>query len=484
MTSHTNSNESIVMSTEKFNRRQFSVFNSLLITRYSLMFLLLPFMLFTVSPAYGQDRQKIILNLDQCIKRAVEVSPEIAEARYEEDVYKSKKMQADSAIYPQIELLAIAGPSSRAKNEHISPTVNTSVGTTINGIFGSADVSLIQPVYTFGKISSYKEAASSGIKVAQAGTDKKTSDVILRTKELYYSVVLAKDMRNLVLEIKDELLESIKKAERQIEIGSPWADETNLYKLRAFLGEVERNLNETEKGITLAKDALVTSMGLPKETDFDVADSSLTPEDKAPAELEEYIKKAAELRPEFIQLKDGLNAKNALISAEKSSRYPQFFVGLKASIAGATNRDKINNPYIYDYFNHTYGAAFIGFKWSIDFGITEGRVKEAQAEYHKLVEKRKFADEAIPFQIRKAYLDLDEAGKNIIELEKAYKNARKWLVTAVLNFDLGVGEAKEIGEAAAMYAQTKANYIRSVFNHRMSFSNLLYAAGMDMEEIK
>lgn len=453
-----------------------------LVTRY---LLLVTFILFTVPAVYAQDtNQKIVLTLEQCIKKTIEVSPEIAEARYEEDVYKSKKMQADSAVYPQIELLAIVSPSPRAKKEHIGPIVNTSVGITINGIFGSADVSLIQPIYTFGKISSYKEAASSGIKVAQAGTDKKTSDIILRTKELYYSVLLAKDMRNLVLEIKDELLESIKKAEKQIEIDSPWADETNLYKLRAFLGEVERHLTETEKGIAIAKDALITSMGLPKNIDFDIADSALMPEDKAPAELEEYIKKALELRPEFIQLREGLNAKNALILAEKSNYYPQVFAGLKASIAGATNRDKINNPYIYDYFEHTYGAAFIGLKWSIDFGITAGRVKEAQAEYHKLIEKRKFADEAIPFQIRKAYLDLDEAQKNIVELEKAYKNARKWLVTAVLNFDLGVGDAKEIGEAAAIYAQTKANYIRSVFNHRMSFANLSYAAGIDIKEIK
>lgn len=437
-----------------------------------------------LATAYAQDTGKIVLNLDQCIKKAVEVSPEIGESRYEEEVYKSKKLQADSAVYPQIEVLAITGPSPEAKREYISPSINTSVATTVNGIFGSADATLIQPVYTFGKISSYREAASSGIKVAKAGVDKKTSDIVLRTKELYYSLLLAKDMRNLVLEVKDEIVESIKKAEKQIEIGSPWADEANLFKLRAFLGEVERNLNETEKGIAIAKDALITSTGLPKGIDFEIADATLTPEERIPHELAVYLKKAVELRPEFIQLKEGLNARNALVGVEKSNYYPQLFLGVKASVAGATNRDKVDNPYIYDNFNHSYGAAFMGLKWSIDFGITEGRVKEARAEYHKLIEKKKFADEAIPFQVRKAYLDMEEAKKNIVELERAYKNARKWLVTAILNFDMGVGEAKEIGEAAAIYAQTKANYLRSVFNHRISYANLLYATGMDLREIE
>ncbi len=43
--------------------------------------------------------------------------------------------------------------------------------------------------------------------MARAGVDKKTSDIILRTKEFYYGLLLAKDMRNLVLEIRDELVD-------------------------------------------------------------------------------------------------------------------------------------------------------------------------------------------------------------------------------------------------------------------------------------
>ncbi|MBI5211970.1 MAG: TolC family protein [Nitrospirae bacterium] len=455
-----------------------------LVTRYSLLVTIFIPLTFLIAPAYAQDMGKLILTLDQCIEKAVEISPEIGESRYEEEVYKSKKMQADSAVYPQIEMLALTGPSPRAKMEQISPTINTSVGTTVNGIFGSADATLIQPLYTFGKISSYREAASSGVKVARAGVGKKTSDIILRTKELYYGLLLARDMRNLALEVKDELVESIKKAEKQIEIGSPWADEVNLFKLKAFLGEIDKNLNETEKGIALAKDALVTSMGLQRGTNFDVADSSLTPDSRVADDLQNNLRNALNLRPEFIQLKEGLNARNALVNAEKSNFYPQLFVGLKASVAGATNRDKVDNPYLYDFFNHTYGAAFMGIKWSLDFGITEGRVKEAQAEYHKLLEKKKFADEAIPFQVRKVYFDMEEAKKNIVETEKAYKNARKWLVAAVANFDLGIGDAKDIADAAVAYAQMKADNLRSMYNHRMSFANLLYATGMDIKHIK
>ncbi|HMK42705.1 MAG TPA: TolC family protein [Dissulfurispiraceae bacterium] len=417
--------------------------------------------------------------LDECIAQAVAVSPEIGEARQEVAVYRAKKDQADGAQYPQIEALALAGPSPEAKKEDISPVVKTDLGTSINGIFGRADVTLTQPIYTFGKISSYQQAAESGIKVAEAATAKKTSDIVLRTKELYYGLALAKDLRNLALEIKDDLEKSVKQAQKQIDNNSPYADELNLFKLRTFLGETNRNLNEVDKNIAMAKDALATSMGLPRGTDIDIADSSLTGEALKPGNLSDLLATASMYRPEMEQLKQGLKARQALVDAEKSSQYPALFAGLKGVLAGATNRDNIKNTYIYDPIAGSYGAAFLGLKWAFDFGITKGRIREAEAEYAKLVEKKRFADEAIPFQVRKAYLEYDESSKSITETDMATQNAKKWLVTAMANFDLGVGEAKDVADAAVAYATAKSNNLKSKYNQRMSYANILYTTGTD-----
>lgn len=436
---------------------------------------------FIYSIVYAQDKEKVVMGLEECIKKALDISPEIMESKYEEDVYRAKKLQAESYAYPQIEILAAFGPSPDAKKEDILRTDKES--NRINGLFGRAEVTLIQPIYTFGKIESYKEAAKRGINVSYAGTKRKRLDVILRTKEFYYSLLLAKDLRNLIHEIRDELIDSIKKAEKHIELESPWADEANLYKLRSFLGVVEKNLNEVEKGITLSKDALLTSMGLQKDIDFDIPEESLK-EVNVPSDIiSRAIEKTKLLNPEFIKIKEGIEARRLLIDAEKSNLYPQFFLGLKGSIAGSTNRDKIDNPYIPDYFNHATVALFLGLKWSLDFGVTEGKIKESEAEYKKLIEKKRYVDEAIPFQIRKMLTDMEEAKKNIKELDTAYKNARKWLITAILNFDIGVGDAKEIGEAATIYAQTKADYLRSVFNYNMSYANLLHVSGVEGGEL-
>lgn len=425
--------------------------------------------------------ESAVYTLDACVEKAVAVSPEIGEARYDEAVYRAKKDQADAAAYPQLEATVLSGPSPEAKLSDISPVVQTDVNTRINGIFGRADVTLIQPIYTFGKISSYKAAAASGIKVAEAGTAKKTSDIILRTKELYYSVALAKDMKNLVLEVKDELDKAVKQSQKQIDTNSPYADELNLLKLNTVLGEANRNLNEADKGILLAKDALATSMGLPRGAAFEIADTTLSLESRKPSTLSDLMAAASLYRPEVTQLKEGLKARKSLVDAEESNLYPHAFVGAKGVLAGATNRDHVKNPYINDYLSSSYGAVFVGLRWGFDFGITKGRVKEAEAEYNKLSEKKRFADEAIPLQVRKAYLEFDEATKSIADTETAMQSAKKWLVTAVANFDLGLGEAKDVADAATMYAMIKANNIKSKFNQRMSYANILYATGLDQQ---
>lgn len=432
------------------------------------------------SPVMAEEPKPAVYTLDSCIQKVIAISPEIGEVRYDEAVYRAKKDQADGAAYPQIEALLLGGPSPEARLSDISPAVKTDVSAKINGIFGLAEVTLIQPIYTFGKISSYKLAAESGIKVAEAATVKKTSDIILRTKELYYGLVLAKDLKKLALEIKDDIEKSARHAQKQIDTGSPYADEVQLFKFQTYLSEVNRNLNEIDKNLSFARDALATSMGLPRGAMIDPADTTLAVEDRKPGTLEELMTFSSLYRAEVAQLNEGLKARQALVDAEKSGQYPMIFAGLKGAISGVTNRDRVKNPYINDYFfSSNYGAAFLGVKWGFDFGITKGRIKEAEAEYKKLAEKKRFADEAIPLQVRKAYLDYTEATKSVSDTDRAVQDARKWLVSAVANYDVGIGDAKDIGDAAQAYAMTKMNNLKSRYNQRMSYANILYATGLD-----
>ncbi|GLI53425.1 MULTISPECIES: TolC family protein [Thermodesulfovibrio] len=437
------------------------------------------FVVFISSACFAEDR--IVLDLKGCIERVVRFHPELGEFKQDVEIYKAKLTEAQAAVFPQIELMALGGPSPKAEKEAISPEIRTDVkSTTINGIFGMLTMQVLQPIYTFGKLSGYKTAAEGGIKVSEAELEKKRSEIILKTKELYWSLSLIRELRNLANEIKDELEKAIKRTEEDLKKDIPPADELTLYKLKTYFGEVKRNLNEIDKNEAIIIEALRFMAGLSGKR-IEIITEPLKYEESY-MKPDELIAKAFILRPEMIQIREGLKARQSLIDVEKSNLYPQIFFLVKGSLAGATNRDRIHNPYIYDPLNDSMLAAVLGMKLNIDFGITKGKIREAEIEYQKIVEKKKLAENGIPVQIMKAYIELQEASKSAKDMEEAYQNAKKWLVTADANIDMGIGETKDLADAVLAYATTRINHLKALYNQKMALANLVQASGLDKDE--
>jgi outer membrane protein len=427
-------------------------------------------------PPVARADDRVILTLDQAAQRALQFSPEIRETQYDVEVYQSKKEQADWALWPQLEIMGIGGPSNRAHGDQIH-SGDKQTDLHIDGVFGRGDITLVQPLYTFGKISSLREAAQHGIKYAEAKVNQKRGDIILRTKELYYGLLLAKTVQNHIFELKDMLDGAYKTTEGRIEGGTAGADETDLFRLRAYSGQIDKYLHETEKGIALAKEALRATLGYEKGVDLEIEEKRLSYEETPLEPLDTYNANARKLRPEFAQAREGLLAKKELVDAASADLFPQLFLAGYYSLAGATNRSWVKNPFIYDPLYHQWGGAVVGMKLNIDFGIMTGRVREAKAEYDKVKSLQDQAEMGIPVQVAKAYQELVEARKNIKSLEDAYKNARKWMVSASANYDMGVGEMKDLADAVVAYGTMKADYYRSVYNEKIGWANLMQATG-------
>lgn len=448
------------------------------------------------TPAQEAPRlKKVVVDLKQAIRMAVAVNPEIKQFQARVSAALARKAQADAGRYPQFDLKSVLGPSQRARivrdrdgipttDIHTVETRDSSTNPTIDGIFGRADFTLAQPLYTFGKISSLREAAAHGISAEQGRVDEKTSEVVLKVKEVYYGLLLTMELKNLTVDIKEELDKALEKVEKQLEVGAPGADEVDRFKLLTFRGELEKGINEVEKGIDIAKDALRTLLGLERDQELELATTTLEPEARPVEEVERYVAQARERRPEFAQIKAGLLAKGALVQAARSDLYPQFFVAIDGSYARATNRTLLRNPFIVDPINGGGAAPVIGFKWHFDFGIMTGKVAEARAELLEVQYAKELAEGGIPLQVRKAYRELEEAKQNITATDEAYRNARKWLIASVANFDLGVGEAKDVADAILAFARMRAENFRAIFNYNMSLANLDHVTGMDVGEGK
>ncbi|HEY6873313.1 MAG TPA: TolC family protein [Geobacteraceae bacterium] len=426
------------------------------------------------EPAPG----RLVLDLKGCLSRALERAPELGEAEADIELTASKLDEAKAYRYPQIEVLGLTGPVPQAKYSGTFVNTTDSINQTDRWTwFARSDATLIQPLYTFGKIMENMRAATHGIEVDRAKKVQRRNEIAVKVKEYYFGLLLARELKELLLEVREDLSKAREKAQKLLDQGSANVEETDVYKLDAFTGEVDKYLEEARKGEALALAALHARLNLPADTQLDVATERLAPDEQQAAVLSVYLETSREKRPEYRQIREGLKAREALVEAARAGWYPDFFVAGYLSGAYAEKRDRVSNPWVPDEFNHWWGGVALGLKWKLDFGITQSKVAGERAQYNRLLHTRDFADENIPLQITKFYLELQEADKSIAAARNGYANAKKWAVAALANFDFGIGPAKEIFDALQEYAKMRAAYFQSIYNYNMARANLVYATG-------
>lgn len=428
--------------------------------------------------AENLELSKNVLNLDDCIRLALKTAPELGEAQADIDFTSSKLDEAKGYRYPQLEVLSLFGPAPQARKEDfIQMKTDKSFSFKEMTWFASADATLIQPLYTFGKISENMKAATYGIEVDRSRKEQKANEIAVKVREYYYGLLLAREMKELIQEVQEILVKSREKAKKLLDQGSDSVEEMDIYKLDTFAGAAEKYLEEATKGEKLALSALKTRLGMNQDSPLEINAERLVLGDALVPAYESFVEKARARRPEYKQLREGLKARAALVEAAKAQYYPDIFLGGLFSWAYADDRDRVKNPYINDQFKHLNAGVALGARWKFDFGITVAKVAGERAQYNRLLSTKEYADANIPLQIKKFYLELKEAENSTKASQTAYSNAKKWAVTSVANFDFGVGPAKEIFEALQMYAQMRGAYFQSIYNYHIARSNLDYATG-------
>jgi outer membrane protein TolC len=433
-------------------------------------------------PAQPRQAPRVI-TLNDAITESVQFSPQIKEEQFGVLLRQSQRAQASAARFAQLEITIVGGPSPQARGNQIQ-SPDSKLSPEINGVFGRATLSIIQPLYAFGKINSLRDAATHGMAVSQAQVHQKATEVAMLVREAYYGYLLATSLENLAQEIGDQLTKTVEKVRRQLDAGAPGVDNVDLYKLETFQGELEKQLNDIREGKALALTGLRTLMNLEPTLPITLAETSLEPMVRDVEAVEQLVNTSRQLRPEFTQAREGVKAYEALVKAAKADYYPVFFFAVFGSFAEATNRNTLSNPFIFDPIHDDVAAPVLGLRWKYDLGITAGKVDEVAAQLGQVQQKHALAELGIPFQVRQAYLELEQHKANIEATEKGFRSGRRWLVAASSNFDLGVGAGKDVADAAVAYAKLRASYFQAVYNFNMGLAKLDHAAGRDVAAVQ
>jgi outer membrane protein len=430
-----------------------------------------------------------VLTLKELVVMALQYSPQVKATKSEVTLAKEQKNEAHGYRWPQFDALATGGVVPNARRGEVRQVGENKTlfypdpAGKIHGVnvFGNLTYTLIQPLYTFGKIAYREEAAGNNIMVKKAGVDLKKGEVMLNVSQAYYGLILATQGNDAVQDARTYLKDTRTRITRLMQINSPNVKESDQYRLAMYEGGVEKFAAQAEEGSKVAYRALKALIGYGENQDFQVPQELPAP--VAPADLNHYIRTALEMRPEFTQLKHGLKARQLLVDAAKADRLPSFFFAVLGQVAGAPGRDYSPDPYINDYFNGIGALPAVGAQWHFDFGILKAKVGEAKAELAQLQNTEKTALMGIPVEVAKDYGKVQENYKGSQGLEKAYINARRWLVTSFSNFDMGLGKMDDIFQAFERYGSFRGDYLQSLFDYNMAVAELDKSSGAYIKQL-
>jgi Outer membrane protein len=420
------------------------------------------------------DGPGLRLGLKDCVQMALLNNREIKAKNYDIEVAENKLREAQPRGVPVINYEFLSAPAPR--------DVDNAVKSLFEGDITFLERGKIEmgiPLLSFGKIRLAQGLARTGIAAEKERKVSTQNETVLKTKKLYYGILLARDVEDLLQDAVKHLTSEVQRRESTEGNKNEPSDPVDLVKLKLFRYEILRRLAETQKKGYLAKEGLRIQMGMEKPVNFEPIDQHLAPVEFDLKQFEEYLKASQQFRPENRLLDLGVQAKEMLYRLEKRKLAPDIGVGgfyefgrTTNSITGLQLTDDFNDP-----FNFSRAGFGLRVKGEINLKGYLAKVKQAQAEYFKSAVQKHQADEGLELDLKESFLSVIQALQGVQETGEARKLARQYVFLTKTNVDIGVGEKKDYSDALQAYLVARGRYLEAVFDYNIAVATLEQKVG-------
>jgi outer membrane protein TolC len=424
------------------------------------------------------------INLQQAVEMSLAADPRIKEREQVVEAARALLQEVKGNAGWRVSANAFIGLAPEVEGGfyqggEYSGTVPRTDGDKLEGVsdWTHLDFALVKPLFTFGKIERYGEAAQGNIDLKQGELKQTRGDIIYDTKRAYFGHLTARDIRLFLEDMQNRLNRSIVSVERNLEEDTGESKQSDLYALQTARGLLAKYVHQARAVEKISLDGLKVLTGAGLDSDLALADERIEPVTFPQGELAELRARALQDRPEMQQLEAGLRARRALAAAKKADRLPDVYAGVVGQFNYASNRERLDNPYVYDPFNGGGLTPVVGVKWDTVFGAGSARVEQAQAELEALNHKKAFAVAGIPFEVGEAYANAQANFESQRELAEGAAAARRWLVALLSDFAAGLEGADKVADALKNYVLVQTEYLRTVNDYNMNVAQLARLTG-------
>ena len=459
---------------------------------------------FAITEANGINKDAA-LSLEDCVKLAIENSPNVRKYRNKLKATKSKVSQAKADFFPTI-------------------TAGTNFG--LDGLYGdgfsdseglyNASASLNWLIFNFGKSKAKIDMQKFYVISGQNDLDNIILQTIFKVRTNYYAVLAAKAYVNVQKAYVDINERQYQRTKAYFEEGLK--SKIDLVNSEVYLSEAKIALLNAQNNYDNSIISLNNSMYVVDAPDYNIKNTETfnlksnlipvtlkdintkevytVPETKEhsvfttsvekselldnfvfnpfPYNFEQSVAYAKEHRPDLKALYATEKAMEKSLLYAKREYYP----ALTAQAGYRFNKSTANY-----YTNGLNAGAYLNLP-VINAANTKFKIDQAKAELDVAKDSVEMAEKDIYFEVQKAYIDMKKLEKQIPLQYVKVRQALENFELADGRYEVGLGDFIELQDAKVNYNNAQREYVKIVFDYNVARAKLELTISMLPEEIK
>ncbi len=407
----------------------------------------------------GSIETNKIIEVDECVKIALEHHPAIKSAMSNAEIYKSKIAQAWANYFPTFS----AGVSYSRNDMQMS---NFAFPTQIYDMFYTPTVSGNMLLFDFGKTKAQADLAKRTYESAKYNLETAINTVVFTVKQAYYNLLFAQQQVKVYEDTVKDYTLHLEQAKAYYDIGTK--AKIDVLTAEHNLGRAKLNLLQAKNTLKIAYVQLSNAMGMPDYTDYDVTDNLTT---KAyDINADDAVNTAYDTSPELLAAKKKADASELLVRASRRAFTPNIS-GFASYTRGGKKVDTDHGYQIGAQLNYQ----------TVNLMSLKKQVDEAKATYKKDLADYENTKQNIYFEVKQAYLNLTTAKESIGVAKLSMDQAKEQYDQASGRYKVGLGDAIELKDAETTYRNSQLDYYNNLLNYHVYAANLEKLMGVPLK---
>ena len=428
--------------------------------------------------------QAEVLTLEQALTRAMSHDPRINEKKQYVSAARALLQEVHGSDDLQFDLTTFLGSSTALKGGLFTEDSCSSGNFTCSvrddrydlgqglTVWTYLDMKIAKPIATFGKFENFEKAARENIKIKSQDVRLQRGSSALDVKRAWYGYLAARDSEAFLLDIAQRIASARDQVADWLKQGKGDVSNADEYALKSAEGLIKSYSLQAQSLKKIAMQGLRMLTAWEQQADPELDARRLVPLAVTTRTLEELQSEALVQRPEMEQVRRGMKAMRHFVEGQRAMNRPNLFVGGIVFVSYSPGRERLDNPFIYDPFNDYGATPVMGVQWKWEKGVNDARTEKARAELGVLVEKAALARDGIPFQVLEAYTHVVNGAQAVKHLAGSAKNARRWMISRIADFDAGLVNVDKVVPAFQAYVLAYTDYLKLVYSYNLQVAQL------------